>query len=122
MEELTESEKHDSYIHLVETLGVLSRRGPELTPEWMADQIARVRWIRETCPDMSLINQERQDRLFRTNAQKLELYLSDLISELDLCDTLNLETYTCFCTCALQMMEWLQEDDDLSNAFTNFGF
>jgi hypothetical protein len=116
--EVTDEQKHASYINLIETIACLSR-GDELSDEWIESQVQHIRLIRRYYTDMGLVNLERQDTEFRTIASELETALTILITEMDLFGTLNKETYLEFCKGALRLMDMLEEDDALINAFSN---
>ena len=118
MEEgLTDEQKHTSYINLIETVALLSR-GDDLSDEWIEAQIKQVQLIRCTYTDMSLVNLELQDAEFRGIAQKLELYLSGMIQEINVFGTLDTETYLLFCQGVLRLIDMVVEDEDLTNAFS----
>ena len=116
--ELTDEQKHESYINLIETIACLSR-GDDLSDKWIEAQMQHIRLIRRCYTDMSLVNLERQDKEFRTIATELETALTILITEMDLFGTLDTCMYLQFCQGALRLMDMLEEDDALINAFNN---
>ena len=115
--EVTDEQKHSSYINLIETVALLSR-GDDLNDEWIEAQIKHVQLIRRTYTDMSLVNLERQDAKIRCIAQTLELYLSGMIQEINVFGTLDTDTYLLFCQGALQLIDMVVEDEELADAFS----
>jgi hypothetical protein len=114
--ELTDAEKHASYINLIETIAALSR-GDVMDDDWIDAQIDRVRYIRRYYSDMSLVNIEREDSEFRNIALGLEMNLKVMMSEIDLFGTLDTDTYLEFSQGILRLINMIEEDEDLSNAF-----
>ena len=114
--ELTDAEKHESYVNLIETIAVLSR-GDEIDDEWMDGQIRRIRHIRACYSDMGQVNPEREDAEFRRIASQLEIDLRVIMSEIDLFGTLDTHTYLEFCQAALQLIEMIEADDELADTF-----
>ena len=115
--ELTDEQKHASYINLIETIALLSR-GDDLSDEWIESQIKHVQLIRRCYPDMSFVNLERQDTLFRSIARQLEVDLECIISQINVFGTLDTPLYLQFCQNALRLMDMLEEDDALADAFS----
>ena len=81
-ETYTDDQKYSNYNHIIDVIKHI-KTGQRITEDWMEEEIAWIRTIRDFYPDMSRLNPEIVDKRWRAMAEECELVLSELIWEIN---------------------------------------
>ena len=118
MPQFSEDQKNQHYQFLCQTIYELEHN--LVDDYWLTDHIDRVRIYRAWFEDLSKINPEIEDVVFRSVAENAENVLDHLVMDIERTSSIDEDNYLELSECLKYLTEYtLKDDDDFMDMFSN---
>lgn len=106
------SSPHENYLRLLTTIKEIES-GTRLSEDWFEEHKHHILKYRDVFPDFHRINEDLQDKTFRTKANETETILSNLINEVEIYKTFTPKLYLLLNKHMKQLCEIIWGEDEL---------
>lgn len=108
------SSPYENYLRVLETIQTLETN-TRLTEDWYEEHKQHILKYRDYFSNFGTINQEVEDREFRTKARDIEVILSSLVHEVKSRKLFNVKTYLILNKLLKEIVEFLWSEEDLAS-------
>lgn len=104
-----------NYIRLIETIEELEDKNFRLTEDWYERHKKYILKYREVFPNFKFVNKDFEDKEFRILAREVEMIISNLVHEIKVNNSFDLELYLVLNKNIKQLCDMLNEESELMN-------
>lgn len=104
-----------NYIRLLETIEEIENVNFRFTEDWYERHKKYILKYREVFPNFKYINQDTNDKRFRALANDCEIIISNLVRNIRINNSFDLEMYLMLVKNFKTLLEILDEDNNLAN-------